>query len=120
MTSKEWLTIEDWLECSLPLCPLQIKHEGKLERADADSLQICFASAKIGGDVLNNNGHTQECINLVTFPELLIILLNVEALEDNEVLTIEQVRHMSRIVDPKNRACLEKLDPPQQVNKEDN
>ncbi|XP_063903078.1 uncharacterized protein LOC135122663 isoform X2 [Zophobas morio] len=114
MTSKEWLTIEDWLECSLPLCPLQIKHEGKLERAETDSLQICFASSKIGGNVLSD-GNTQECINLVTYPELLTVLLNIEALEDNEVLTIERVRHISRIVDPKNRACLEKLEVPQEM-----
>lgn len=52
MSSKEWLTIEDWLECTLPLCQLQIKHEGKLDRADEDSLQVCFASSKIGGRVL--------------------------------------------------------------------
>jgi poly(ADP-ribose) glycohydrolase len=58
MTSKEWLTIEDWLECSLPLCPLQIKHEGKLERSEAESVQICFASSKIGGHVLSD-GNTQ-------------------------------------------------------------
>lgn len=58
MSSKEWLTIEDWLECNLPLCPLKIKHDGKLERCEQGSLQICFASAKIGGNVLNN-GYTQ-------------------------------------------------------------
>ncbi|XP_068904914.1 uncharacterized protein [Tenebrio molitor] len=114
MTSKEWLTIEDWLECSLPLCPLQIKHEGKLERSEAESVQICFASSKIGGHVLSD-GNTQECINLVTYPELLTVLLNVEALEDNEVLTVERIRHISRIVDPKNRACLEKLEVPQEM-----
>lgn len=54
MTSKEWLTIEDWLECSLPLCSMQIKHEGRLERAETDTLQICFSSSKIGGHVLGN------------------------------------------------------------------
>lgn len=54
MTSKEWLTIDDWLECSLPLCSLQIKHEGKLERADNDTLHVCFASTRIGGSVLSN------------------------------------------------------------------
>lgn len=58
MTGKEWLTIEDWLECTLPLCPLHIRHEGKLERAEADSLHICFSSARIGGAVLNS-GSTQ-------------------------------------------------------------
>ncbi|XP_064212913.1 uncharacterized protein LOC100142603 isoform X1 [Tribolium castaneum] len=114
MTSKEWLTIEDWLECSLPLCPLQIRHEGKLERSEPDSIQICFASSKIGGKVLDD-GNTQECINLVTYPELLTVLLNVEALEDNEVLTVEKIRHISRIVDPKNRASLEKLQVPQEM-----
>lgn len=57
----------------------------------------------------------QESINLITFPELLTILLNVEALEDNEVLTIENARHISRINDPKNRALLEKLDTARKV-----
>ncbi|KAJ8978912.1 hypothetical protein NQ317_008891 [Molorchus minor] len=54
MNSKEWLTIEDWIECNLPLCPVKIKHDGKLERCDEDCLQICFSSAKIGGNVLTN------------------------------------------------------------------
>ncbi|KAJ8940164.1 hypothetical protein NQ318_019373 [Aromia moschata] len=109
MSSKEWLTIEDWLECNLPLCPVKIRHDGKLERSDEDCLQICFSSTKIGGNVLTN-GYTQECISLITAPELLSILLNVEALEDNEVLTVERVRHIARISDPKHRANLEKLD----------
>ncbi|KAJ8913560.1 hypothetical protein NQ315_017111 [Exocentrus adspersus] len=114
MSSKEWLTIEDWLECNLPLCSLRIRHDGKLERCDEDCVQICFASAKIGGSVLTT-GHTQECISLVTAPELLTVLLNVEALEDNEVLTIENVRHISRISDPKLRAHLEKLEDPREM-----
>ncbi|CAH1183134.1 unnamed protein product [Phaedon cochleariae] len=114
MSSKEWLTIEDWLECNLPLCHLKIKHDGKLDRSEEDSLQICFASSKIGGDVLEN-GFAQECINLVTAPELLAVLLNVEALEDNEVLTVENVRHISRITDPKQRALFEKIESPKQI-----
>ncbi|KAG5866492.1 hypothetical protein JTB14_004014 [Gonioctena quinquepunctata] len=114
MTSKEWLTIEDWLECSLPLCSLRIKHDGKLERSEQDCLHVCFSSAKIGGNVLSN-GYTQECLNLVTVPELLAVLLNVEALEDNEVLTIERVRHISRISDPKHRAFLERLEVPKEM-----
>lgn len=48
-------------------------------------------------------------MNLVTFPELLTILLNVEALEDNEVLTVEKARYISKITNPKNKAGLEKL-----------
>lgn len=77
MTSKEWLTIEDWLECSLPLCPLQIKHEGKLERTEPDSIQLCFASPKIGGDVLSD-GNTQVNSPLsTTISRKLILLLGM-------------------------------------------
>jgi len=65
MTSKQWLTIEDWLESNVPLCPLTRRHEGRLERVEAESkvLQVCFASAKIGGGVLDGDV-TQETIHV--------------------------------------------------------
>lgn len=56
-------------------------------------------------------------MNFFTAPELLTILLNVEALEDNEVLTIERTRYISRISDPKHKAYLDKLKTPQTVRK---
>ncbi|XP_018336624.1 uncharacterized protein LOC108745068 isoform X2 [Agrilus planipennis] len=115
MSSREWLTIEDWLECTLPLCPLQIKHEGRLERCDKNCLQICFCSSRMGGDVLKN-GLTQECSSFVTMPELLSMLLTVEALEDNETVMVERVRHITRITDPKNKAILEKIEMPFQTS----
>lgn len=46
---------------------------------------------------------------------MLTVLLNVEALEDNEVLTVENARRVSRISDPKNKATVEKLDTTQKV-----
>lgn len=53
MTSKQWLTIEDWLECTLPLCKLLVRHEGRPERCEnEDALRVCFASSRIGGDAL--------------------------------------------------------------------
>lgn len=52
MTSKEWLTIEDWLESGQALCPLAIRHEGRLERAENNYLNICFTSSRLGGHVL--------------------------------------------------------------------
>ena len=58
MSSKEWLTIEDWLECSLPLGNLQIKHEGKLDRSPQENSSVCFASSKVGGNVFEN-GNSQ-------------------------------------------------------------
>ncbi|XP_012272787.1 uncharacterized protein LOC105695623 isoform X4 [Orussus abietinus] len=65
MTSKQWLTIEDWLESSVPLCPLTIRHERRLERVEAETkvLHVCFASAKFGDGVLEN-GVTQETVHV--------------------------------------------------------
>ncbi|KZC05097.1 Poly(ADP-ribose) glycohydrolase [Dufourea novaeangliae] len=113
MTSKQWLTIEDWLESNVPLCPLMIRHEGRLERVEPETkvLRVCFASAKFGGGVLDGDV-TQETVHIVTHPEMLAAILSVEALEDNEALVVEGVRHVSRINDPRNRATFEALPKP--------
>lgn len=71
MNSREWLTIEDWLECNLPLCTLKIKHDGKLDRAEEHCVRIMFSSNKIGGNVLFN-GHNQ-----VSFAGYLLKLINL-------------------------------------------
>lgn len=65
MSSKQWLTIEDWLESNAPLCPLMIRHEGRLERMEPEAkvLRVCFASAKFGGGVLDGDV-TQETVHV--------------------------------------------------------
>jgi len=69
--SKQWLTIEDWLESSVPLCPLTIRHEGRLERIEAETkvLQVCFANARIGGGVLDDDV-TQEAVHVINQDKL--------------------------------------------------
>ncbi|ETN60585.1 hypothetical protein AND_007785 [Anopheles darlingi] len=115
MTGKQWLTIEDWLECELPLCDVEIRHEGKLDKADPDTMQTVFATARLGGDVLAS-GDSQESIQFCTFPELLAVLLYVEALEDNETLQIENAHHVARIVDPRCKGpVLEKIPEPRKT-----
>ncbi|XP_050083800.1 uncharacterized protein LOC126570243 [Anopheles aquasalis] len=115
MTGKQWLTIEDWLECELPLCDVEIRHEGKLDKADPDTMQTVFATARLGGDVLAS-GDSQESIQFCTFPELLAVLLYVEALEDNETLQIENAHHVARIVDPRCKGpLLEKIAEPRKT-----
>lgn len=50
------------------------------------------------------------------FPELIAILLYVEALEDNEVVFVENVRQFNRILtDSSKRPYLESLDQPKKV-----
>ncbi|XP_015114318.1 uncharacterized protein LOC107039287 isoform X2 [Diachasma alloeum] len=116
MTSKQWLTIEDWLESSVPLCPLSIRHTGRMERIDIDTkvLHVCFASSRFGDGALED-GVNQESVHISTHPEMLAVILSVEALEDNEVLIVEGARHISRINDPKNRAIYESIPNPNPV-----
>lgn len=52
-SGKQWLTIEDWLECTIPLCPMEIRHESRIERSPDDIVQTVFASSRIGGDFLS-------------------------------------------------------------------
>lgn len=53
---------------------------------------------------------------VATHPEMLAAILSVEALEDNEVLIIEGVRHMARINDPRNKAIFEGISKPNVVS----
>ncbi|KAL0895574.1 hypothetical protein ABMA27_011672 [Loxostege sticticalis] len=115
MSSKQWLTIEDWLECSLPLCKLMVRHEGRPERCENDdAIRVCFASSRVGGDVLID-GESQESLSMFMMPELLPAMLSVESLEDNEVLKVEGVRMFSRICDKRQKTKVELLDEPKTV-----
>lgn len=98
MTGKQWLTIEDWLECGMPLCPLDIRHDGRIERTRHEFVQTMFVSPRLGAGVLQA-GHSQECLHLSVVPELLPVLLHMEALEDNETILVENARQMGRIVE---------------------
>lgn len=59
----------------------------------------------------------QESINMFTMPELLTLMLSVEALEDNEVVTVHGARQIGRINSPKRPVALfEKFDNPKTVS----
>lgn len=111
MTGKQWYTIEDWMECTIPLCPMEVKHDTHLENSPENLTHAVFCHPSVGQTVLLG-GSNQESIQLMTHPELLIALLYCEELEDNEVLFVENVRQVSRIVDPKNKAIFEKIEVP--------
>lgn len=141
-SGKQWLTIEDWLECTIPLCALDVKHESRIERSHDNVVQTVFASPRLGGDFLSNgwsqvmhqlrtrtsvasqkkidnfylNFSLQECVEFSLFPELIATLLYVEALEDNEVVFVENVRQFNRILTDSNKQpFLENLDQPKKV-----
>lgn len=63
-SGKQWLTIEDWLECTIPLCALDVKHEGRIERSHDKVVQTVFASSRLGGSILSNGWSQVISINL--------------------------------------------------------
>ena len=66
MTSKQWLTIEDWLESAISLCPITIRHSGRMDKPDSSQsklLRVCFASRRFGGGVLDKD-LTQETVHV--------------------------------------------------------
>uniref|UniRef100_A0A146LEU2 poly(ADP-ribose) glycohydrolase n=1 Tax=Lygus hesperus TaxID=30085 RepID=A0A146LEU2_LYGHE len=111
MNSSQWLTIEDWLQCKLPLCPLLIRRKGDIHSVGSDHIIVCSTRNRIGGAVLAD-GISMECVQLITCPEMLVILLCVEALEDNEVLITEGVLQVAKIFHPRGKVTHEKLQNP--------
>lgn len=90
---------------------MDVKHESRLENAPEATAQVIFSQPAVGSTVLLN-GTSQEATSVITHPELLILVLFVESLEDNEALLVENVLQVSRIIDPKNKAIIEKLQKP--------
>lgn len=78
MTSKQWLTIEDWLECTLPLCKLVVRHEGRPERCESDdAIRVCFSSSRVGGEALiDGESQVPNCLvqNKIIYPNLMLML----------------------------------------------
>lgn len=61
-------------------------------------------------------GTHQECLEFTILPELIAILLYVEALEDNEVVFVENLRQINRLVDSSKKPFLEDLRQPKRVS----
>lgn len=109
MTGKQWLTIDDWKECIVPLSSIEIRHDLKIDASPTDITQIIFVSPRIGGDVLEEEPSrtpTRESVQFTMCPELLVILLHCEALEDNESVYVENCYQLSRIMASKQKTII--------------
>jgi len=42
------------MECELPLCPVITRHQRRIEQAEPTTLQVCFATSRLGGAVLDD------------------------------------------------------------------
>ncbi|XP_071798548.1 uncharacterized protein [Asterias amurensis] len=83
----ETISLEGWLDSKADLCPLTIRHIGRIEHAGSHALQVDFANQFIGRGTLGA-GRIQEEIRFCTCPELLGCLSFMESLHDNEAIVI--------------------------------
>lgn len=87
MSGREWCTLEDWLQCRRPLCPLVVRHDGRVEYPSSDStmsvnnnrpsigqsseppagIRVCFASRRIGGSFLDDGTSQVDILFLFLF-----------------------------------------------------
>lgn len=119
MTGKQWLTIDDWKECIVPLAPIEIRHNMRIEASPPDVTQIVFVSPRVGGEVLGPEPaitSTRESAQFAMTPSLLVLLLHCEALEDNESLFVENCLQMARILSTNQKTIFEILENPRLVN----
>lgn len=64
MSGREWCTLEEWLQCRRPLCPMLVRHEGRVETSSTanNGLRVCFASRRIGSSFLDDEDGTSQVI----------------------------------------------------------
>lgn len=54
MSSKEFVTLKDWMKCEAALCPVEIQHEGRLEDTHPPALLSCFTSPDVAQPALSS------------------------------------------------------------------
>lgn len=73
MSGREWCTLDEWLQCHRPLCPLVVRHDGRVEQptgaaeqgalngkpgqtngAHQKGVRVCFASRRLGATFLED------------------------------------------------------------------
>ncbi|XP_052245457.1 uncharacterized protein LOC127854454 isoform X2 [Dreissena polymorpha] len=84
---EELPTLDTWLNCSSPLCPVVVHEEGLIEDAGCHTIEVDFANRHVGGGVLNK-GRVQEEIRFTVCPELLVSILFMEEMAENEAIII--------------------------------
>lgn len=87
-------SLDDWMSCDLPLCPVIVDNKTSIENSGEHMLQVDFANRFIGGGVLGA-GHVQEEIRFCINPELLVALMTMEAMQDNEGIVIRGAERFS-------------------------
>ncbi|GAB1600502.1 uncharacterized protein LOC115214898 isoform X1 [Argonauta hians] len=88
MEPRKRPTLETWKDCPIKLCPIYVRENGKTYDASSATLKIGFANRFLGGHILSK-GRCQEEIIYMTCPELLASTVFMEAMDDNEAITIK-------------------------------
>ncbi|CAG0922472.1 unnamed protein product [Notodromas monacha] len=120
MPARDHMRIEDWAECRQRLCPVVLvpgnneNNNGVCSKSATDGVRVtrCVsANAAVGAGLLScasapstsskHRTHDKfsqdEVTTMITRPELMVTMCCVEALEDNESLTVDGTRQFSDI-----------------------
>ena len=79
--------LNDWVANPSPLCPFTVDHKLLVEDSGGQTLQVCFASKTLGGDVLRSGCSIEE-VRFCIFPEALVVMLIMEAMDSNEAVIV--------------------------------
>lgn len=87
-------TLDNWHNCITDLCPIYVRENGKTYDASNKTLKVGFSNRFLGGHVLGK-GRCQEEILFMTCPELIASMLFMEAMDDNEAITVSGYEKLS-------------------------
>lgn len=76
MSSAQWLTLEDWLNCKLPLCPLLIRNQGDVNSVGTDHIVLCSTRNRIGSTVLSDGNSLVMTTNAIYACNVMVKYLN--------------------------------------------
>lgn len=80
-------TLDAWRNCTEPITKAEIRPQGKMEDAHG-AIEADFANKFLGGGVMGKGG-TQEEIQFITSPDLLIGVLLFEVMAENEAILMK-------------------------------
>lgn len=102
-------TLPGWLCSDRPLVPLAVRHESRIDEAEACLFRACPCSPAVGGDVLQTAA-SQESNIFFEYPELLVSLCFVESLKDSEALLVEGISSLKSSTGEINLCLLDATD----------
>ncbi|ELU14060.1 hypothetical protein CAPTEDRAFT_222600 [Capitella teleta] len=97
VTQKELLpSLDDWLSCDLPLCPLDVLTEGSVEEASSNVIHTHFMGDSIAGTLFESADFEEDEVCFYLCPELIAAVLIMDSIDDNEAIIVQGFETFSK------------------------